>query len=462
MITIKDVLEWNHFIYENMNEEYRRSKAELTYSFLVSNSYLIKEALIDKMLENGKVEAPRDWELTTINLLPKITRNLNMLYSDKDKVFIEVVNKEGIVDQTATDRYNYILEKYNINRYKKDALRGAITFNTILVGPKIRDNQLELDLLYPHQCSIMNSSQNYLKMRALTVDYEDEAGEVIYQTITPENIIVVNAKEEIVSNNPNEYAVIPYVVYRIEDKGDFWGEGLNEVVDLNNEINVQLTSLSTNGLYQGGSILFGVNVSENGVVKVGPNSSLQVIESPNNKVTPSLSYITPDPKIDQLITLINFYIKQAYIGQGLSSTQYDSEGKDESGIAKYINNVELQERRKDFIDASILFEKKLFSMLKIVYNKAIEDGELEGDPIVGDDVKVSYLQESISSLSDKEKYELTKMKLNDGILSIYDIVREEYGDTSLTDEECKKIVDDNKEINNIKILPIIDSNTELQ
>lgn len=444
MTSIKEIIKYNAKADDEANERNRKVKAFKVYNYVTKDSYQIKEHLIEKMAENGKVNAPRDWELTYINVIPKLLRLIGVLYStNTNYVRIEVLNKNGDVDEEETEKYNALIDKYHLNRRKKTINKWAVAFNTVPTIPVVRDGQLDIDIYSPHVCSVIQGATNYLKMRAFTVQLAGDDGEVVNKVYTPEVIALTDEKGNIIEQIDNPYDTIPVVVARLEDQGDFWGMGIEDACDLNTEVNVQMTSLSTHGLYQGGSILFGTDIEEDSIMYAGPNTALTA-SSGAGDTSPDLKYVTPDAKIQDLMGLIDFYIKQMYITHGISSTSYSTDNKELSGIAKYIDNQELYDLREDYIDAFKEYESKLYYMIKKVYNDAIEKNAIDGKPLNGDDVRITFDVKD-SSLNEKDDIEVLREKLSLGISNICDAVRAEQGNPSLTTDECIELMRTNKD-----------------
>lgn len=441
MADITSIIKYTSALMEDLNERHRKERAFKVYNYVTKNTYKILDYLKIKMRDNAKIQYPDDWEITYINIIPKLLRNIGTLYSSRNYVKIEVLDKNGDVDDTETQKYLDLIEKYNITRMKKKVNRWAVAFNTVPVFPVIRERELDFDIYPPHLCTVIPGDRNYLKMQSISVTISGNDGAILDKVYSPFETALVDADGKILRRVDNKFGIIPCVIARIDDQGDFWGMGLEDACDLNTEINVQLTSLSTHGLYQGGSILFGSDLDEGAMIHAGPNTAVTGTTGTSDK-KPELKFVSPDAKLQQLSDLILFYIKQMYVTQGLSASTYTDENKEQSGIAKYIDNLELQELREDYIYAFREFEQKLYSMIQLIYNNAVESNIIDGKPLKGHSVRVTFDIKPMP-INNKDEFEILLEKVNRGVISIYDMVRRELSNPALSDEECKEIIIEN-------------------
>ena len=400
----------------------------------------------NRMKENNKVGKPDEWELGVVNFIPKIIKNLASVYDDE--YILEVIDDNLEVNEEWTDRYIEIMDNAHADYMRAQANEWALAFNTFAVMPVIRGGELKFDMFAPHMCKVDIDPDDYLKMRSFAIAYRDSNGEVYYDVWEKE--IKYKARYDgtkiMESIEENPYGKIPVVICRLRDKGSFWGEGMRDAVEMNTEVNVQLSGLLTHGLYQGGSQLFGVNIGDNAVVAMGPNKVLSV-KSTNAEFSPDLRYITPDPKVKEISDLIKFLTQTIFVNYGLPANTYSYEGADEqSGIAKIIDNAELAKNRRDQIGAFREFERKLFTVVQKVWNYAVENKELIDEKIIeGYSVRVNFAEPQVYT-DEATRLELNKAKVDMGLKSIYQLIREEEGDVALSDEECQEKLEKNLEL----------------
>jgi len=401
------------------------------------------------MKENNRVAVPEDWELMGINIVNKILANIATLYNEPPEIVVK--NADGKDNKEATDLYNKLLNDYGLMKERKRLNRHLLAFNTIIGEMKFRNNKIDYEIYSPHICYV-ETEEDYLVPKLIKIGYDGSVVEgyreqIIYKTFEKNRCYWTNTKGEMVSVIDLEHGFEDYlIITRLENQGEFWGEGYYDVVAINTEINLLLSTLLTHSLYQGGSILFGVNISDSASVNLGANKMLHVKAS-GLDVPPSLQYVSPQNNTEAIVRAIDYLIKTAYNLKGLSATTYTLEATEQSGIAKMLDNAEMYETRIKQIDIFKNFENEFFRKFKNFYNACIDAGLLGGKRLNGEYVEVDYIDPN-PYYNEKEEIEILKQKIDLGIANPLDYIKENNKDAKYTDEEAEQILQRNIEIKN--------------
>lgn len=150
---------------------------------------------------------------------------------------------------------------------------------------------------------------------------------------------------------------IPFVNFAIDQDGQFWAEGGDDLVDGNILINSVMTHNQHVAITQGYGQFWmrGKNLPRN--IKVGANKAI-LMEYQEGEPSPEIGYATASPQIDALRSLVESYIALLLTTNNLStsavSSQLSSNQSAPSGIAMIIDKAESMEdvndQRQIFID----------------------------------------------------------------------------------------------------------------
>lgn len=155
----------------------------------------------------------------------------------------------------------------------------------------------------------------------------------------------------------NPIQEIPFVNFAIDQDGQFWAEGGDDLVDGNILINSVLTHNQHVAITQGYGQFWmrGKNLPRN--IKIGANKAI-LMEFQEGEPSPEIGYATASPQIDALRSLVESYIALLLTTNNLStsavSSQLTGSASAPSGIAMIIDKAESMEdvndQRQIFID----------------------------------------------------------------------------------------------------------------
>jgi hypothetical protein len=238
---------------------------------------------------------------------------------------------------------------------------------------------------------------------------------------------------------------------------NYWGEGDTQLVDVNEKINVLLVNTFDNAIMQSHGQPFAVNLGSEGTLKTGPRHVIEANNVRSDMVTPSFSFVQPQPAITETTQLIDWMIKTVCVSRGLPAFSVSTDVSAQSGAAKAIDSQELYEMRKDDIEILRKFEKDLYEITRIVWNTHNPGRKI--------DESMTFcieFEEPEAPESEKDRWAVNLMKLQVGAWSPVDEFIDE--DEGIDEAAALKIVRENLAIRNelndeYGIMKALDSST---
>ena len=408
-----------------------------------------------------------EFQKNYINITKKVVDQLAVVYRRPAvRYFIDEQDdfrKRGKTPKT--DYYNSILPM-KINSKDRKAHRFAKLFNTSITE------------VYFHEGKI-----NYMTHPSFYYDIEFDPIDIYKPTMVAySKMMIIGGKEEIVkvvwtkddhyaltqngndiavgSNKKmvNPYGVLPFAINMEEEGEDFWGEGMHDLINANEQVNFLLTDLINGGvIMQAWGTPVAVNLqlqrkNTDGTtyekrVQMGPKHPLTVENVRNDEVQPTLTYANANPMIKEVMDTVDWMINKIAITKGLNPASVIAEmkGRDTSGYSKIIDSLDQMEIRQDSIEACREFEENRFRITKAInnYHYETEKGKYELQKI--DSELVVDFADIELPLDPQNQLEKDQFELKRNIISIIDIARRQNPD--LTDEEIKTVLRGNKQIN---------------
>ena len=148
----------------------------------------------------------------------------------------------------------------------------------------------------------------------------------------------------------NPIGVLPFVNFSLDQDGGFWAIGGQDIVMGGVNINSLLTNINHIAITQGyGQLtMTGKNLPKS--IKVGPNHAIQ-IEVEAGDPTPSVSYISANPPISDLMKVVEMYVALLLSTNNLSTSGFSASlsgpSNFASGVALMIDKAESIEDTED-------------------------------------------------------------------------------------------------------------------
>ena len=296
------------------------------------------------------------------NVVKKIINQLAAVYA-KDPVR-EITGGENEKQDIAI--FQEIVESSRLSVKMKIASRYAELLKTVLLRPVWRKGRMDLDILTPDQLDV-SYGDTPEDLTAVIITHFPESGkydEVEYSLWNAEEWRRLNWQGHTIDSGSNPYGILPFVpVWDRYPIADFWQEGGDDLINVQECINEKLTDLIYCIRQQG----FGVGwirkgAKGGGLLQVDPGN---LVELPENG---ALGFESQKAPIKEIVGAIEFLITQAGIMNGLSSSSLSTTTTRESGLAKVQSARELEEQRRDDIVLWSEYEKRLFDIFATVWN----------------------------------------------------------------------------------------------
>lgn len=262
--------------------------------------------------------------------------------------------------------------------------------------------------------------------------------------------IVANPDVEEQSIN-NPIKELPFVNFAIDQDGQFWAQGGDDLADGAVLVNCMLTHNQHVGVTQGYGQFWmkGKNLPRS--VKIGPTKSI-LMEYEKEDPTPELGYATASPQIDSLRVLTESYIALLLTTNNLSTSavaaSLSGSQSAASGIAMIIDKAESMEdvndQRQIFIDKEPDIWRKIAKWIEAYGDQLDEDiREYAITPADAEEIQVNFIDAPVI-MSESEKLNNMKLRKELGLDSQIDlIIRDNPGITrDEASEKLRKIMED--------------------
>lgn len=293
-----------------------------------------------------------------VNLVRKIINQLAMVY---------VQDARRTVDggtQRDQDIFQEIIRACSLGVKMKLANRYAKLLGVVMVRPVWRNNALDLDVICPDVLDVTCGETPEDILSVMVTHYPDSGrkDEVTYGHWTPEAFKRLDYRGNVIHEESNPYGVIPFcAVWNRIPTDTFWTPGGEDLVVIQEAFNEKLTDLLYILRMQG----FGV-----GYVK-GMKGELSSVDPGTFFNLPDggeLGFAKTNAPVNDALVALEFLLKQAAVSNGLPASSLTTDPTDESGVARIAGNRELEEMRRDDVDLFRGYERRLFRLVRKVWN----------------------------------------------------------------------------------------------
>lgn len=433
------------------SEDSRKQKLDEYNKFLVYNGKIrgLLEDAIRKEFKKPETLNELFNRLLPLNIARKVIDRLAKVY-ETNPVREPIDGSE--FDKEAIDYYEDVLD---INRIGKLANRDYKLWKKALIEMYIDDSgyprlrTLPAHTYYAFSDSLVSPTvpDSIFKI----VRNDKDPAKSIYQVWSEDTFVVVNGRAEIMRdymiqlNNPdmiNPYGVLPFI-YLVDSQIDIEPIQDDDLVAVSLAVPVLLTDTAFGIKYQSWSLVYTIGLNQ-GDLPSGANSVINLPFGPEGQ-KPEIGHLKTEVNIDGVLKYVESIVSILLSSKGLRSSAIStnlSPDASASGIAKMIDNAELVEERKEQYGVFYKFEHDLwFKMSKILIPYWQESGKLNlSIPVTFSDtfdISVQFKEPSVS-ITDKEKIELSKMRLDAGLSTKLMELKTIYPDK--TEEELQNIL----------------------
>jgi hypothetical protein len=365
----------------------------------------------------------------------------------------------GEIDRTlttdqATAELKEILTSSDINAKSKYWHRMAKLFDTVLVQPVVREidgeKVLQFDVWTPNKAIVVEREENFLEPERVIISVQSRNADGSFELRnihwTDKEHFETDAEGHIINdpenpNRENPYAELPFVVLRLRETENFWGDGQTVLANIEEKIAILLVQLMDLLIMQAHGQPVVANAKLEGIVRTGPKYPLVLRSDPASpQAGADFFFAASEGKIDELTSAIDWLIDRTMTMHGLAQSSTMAKSTVASGYAKLIDNWDLIERREEDVEILKTFERKLFRKAAIVmeYHEMatfVESEQLNLD--VGD---YTFPEDPIV------EYKAKKMRMDLGLWTPVDDLMKQ--DRTLTREEAIKRLRDNLQLRN--------------
>jgi len=360
------------------------------------------------------------------NIVKKIVNNLAMTYISPAAREIEGTEQDKKI-------FAQIVDSAALDMRMKTASRYVKLLKSLLLRPVWRNNRLDLDILTPDILDVKcgDTPEN---LKQVMITHYPESGkqqEITYTLWDAETVKTLDYQGRNTATVENPYGVLPFVpLWDRSPTADFFQSGGDDLICLQEAISEKLTDLLYVIRFQG----FGVGYTTGfgnavGTVKVGAGTLLTLPEGG------TVGYAQTHAPILEIVNAIDRLIKWACVSNGLSAASMSTEPTEESGVSKIVGNRELDELRLDDMQLFRIYEKRLFDMMRIVWNthnnaKKISDSAT---------LKINFYDPR-PALSAADKAKQDETELTTGIISPVDLMLEKDPDIKTREEALQRLM----------------------
>ena len=453
----------------NQNKE-RIEDQEKQYAYYSGDSDKMKAYLNKALLITYRDRDIEKTQINYINLTKKMIDQMAVVYRDPASRYFESLNptkdKEGnkTASEKATLEYNKKLPE-NINSIDNEAHRQAKLSNcslTFVTIDKVKKRiKYVVNPVYKYTVEVDDDGNlsrimydRYLK----NAKGEDELYTVVWEKDKHYYLDTYGNKVKPKDNGGgvNPYGTIPVAQLKMHISDDYFGEGQNDLININEQINLLLTKIITNDIlfategttlainceFNKRSTVDGTLVSKE--VETGKKHPISVDNVRTEMVTPSIQHITTQPYINEIKDYIDWYIKFIASMKGLNPSAILAELKDTSDYQKIMDAVDQMEMRKDDLEPCRIYEKERYELTKLVWNTHAEE---MGEQQITDDgfeFKVDFAEIGIHKTIQDEQLEF-EFNLKYNLTTAAEFLMNKNPDLTL--EQAEKIIEKNKKEN---------------
>ena len=371
-------------------------------------------------------ETLKDLRFRHVNVIKKIVSRITSGIFTKDPVITlkDETSLQELIDGVLTD--------CQFIRKVKDAFCKAVYFNTLDVQvvwvPESK--KLRIDVLTPNNY-VVETGNDYLQKASIAVRKADSEGEIFWSYWSNcEHYLIKEGRKTAAEGNPdmvNPYAgldhsapPLPFVVLRIEEGDDYFGEPNWNIFLHQKNLDIRLTDLNETELKTLHQIYFGINTNftKDETFRAGDFKQINNVKEEDK--TPAIQSITSNADYSSVRENIDWHNRLVLGSEGLNGASASTELKAESGAAKTIDELELFEKREEYKSTLYHFMINLLNTIVMVWNCYNPAQKLPINPLFSIRFSDSRISESLD-----DKIKRYDMAMKYGFKDEVDITMEE-------------------------------------
>lgn len=373
-----------------------------------------------------------------VNLVRKIVNQLAMVYVQDARRSLDGGTER---DQ---EIFQEIARSCGLGMKWKLCNRFAKLLGVVMLRPVWRGGRLDLDVVTPDVLDVAYGDTPE-DIQEIMVTYYPASGrndEVTYSVWTAETFKRLDYRGSEIEREPNPYGVIPFVpVWNRVPTDSFWTPGGEDLVVLQEAFNEKLTDLLYVLRMQGFGVGY-VKGMKGELSNVDPGTFFNLPEGGE------LGFANTNAPVADSLAALDFILKQAAVSNGLPASSLTTDPTDESGVARIVGNRELEEMRRDDVDMFRGYERRLFGLVRTVWNHHNPARKISDKA----ELTVDFYDPKPAISADKQAA-LWDQLLAMGVISPVDIMLERNPDLSREEAKVRlvEVQDENREFSEHKI-----------
>jgi hypothetical protein len=471
-------LAYHQWLY-NQNEK-RVAEQKKQHVYYVGNSDRLKKYLQKALEISYDTDDITEMQLNWVNLTKKVIDQMSVVYSNPaDRYFTEIEDTETTDNEETetetpsaaeelTDYYWSILPD-KIGVIDKKAHRYAklsnVSVTLVLIDKEKKQIKYVIEPIYKYNIVFDDEDTNKIVTLSYPKYYKNSMGEdemftVVwtakehYKLDEYGNRIAIKDNKEMT----NPYGKIPIAVLNFENGESWYGEGQNDLINVNEQLNVLLSKLVSNDIIygsEGTDLAINLGLDKKGTidkatgtrkVRRGRKHPIVVEDAmgATDKAPPSFAHVTLDTDIPGIRDFIDWYIKYIASSKGLNPSAVLAQLKDTSDYQKIMDSVDQMEMRKDDLDFIRVYEKERYEITKLVWNTHASELGMDEINDEGLEYKVDLAEIEIHKTPADLQSEF-EFELKHNLTTPIDYMINKNPD--LTEQQAEEIIKKNKKYN---------------
>lgn len=379
----------------------------------------LQEALALKFADPSKLQP------CFVNIVKKVVDLKARCYAEEPK---------RTIDGTDADKalFQEIAEQSALGIKMKTASRLTKLLKTCLIRPVWRNNRLDLDILSGDIVDV-SCGESPEDLQTVLVTHYPEDGkveEITYSFWTPDTWSRLDYRGQQIDGGPNPYKILPFVpLWDHAPTDSFWIAGGDDLIVMQEAVNKALVDLLHTLEFQGFGLGWVRGAEGGGILETGPGKMLELPKDGE------LGIAAPQAPIDEVVNAIDRLMKWCAVSNGLPGSSMSVDPTDESGVSKIVGNVELEESRRDDIALWRVYERRLFAVLRIVWNHHNPGRKLSDAATLAVD-----FADPKPDTSEKDQAATWELLLSMGLISPVDAVMERNPDLATREDALAYLI----------------------
>lgn len=296
---------------------------------------------------------------THLNIVRKIINQLAMTYKAPPTRIIEGAGQDQ-------ERYNLMAEQCDLDVKLRQASRYLKLLKNVLIRPVWRNGAMALDVLTPNVIDVACDLSPEDLTDVLLTNYptSGKLDEIEFSHWTAEFWRRLDYQGYTLEEEDNPYKILPFVsCFDYPPRDDFWLTGGQDLISLQISVNVKIVDLLHLLQMQAFGVGWIKGAPGGGQLKVDPGSLVELPEDGE------LGFASQKARISEMVSAIDKLVKWAVVSQGLSAASMSTDLTDrQSGTAKQLDQLEMNESRLEDTATWRKIEKELFAVMVAVWN----------------------------------------------------------------------------------------------